>query len=219
MSLPPLRVLSFLELASQKALKWFTGLLGEASKKKKVFFLKLHCHSLYFFFFNLITCDAFLGAVRIQTDKTKRRRIVLQMEISVLLHWKLSVQLHRYSWTFLDMACFGAINDCELFIKELTALGDSRPARIHALWREKEKHPRVPGAESPSWLDPGPSGHPVTPDVFPRQQLLGPVGTWLLPATIPCTAPSTLIGGGSSPLPLCFNVSVQRVTANARARF
>lgn len=76
-------------------------------KKKKGFFLKLHCHSLYFFFFNLITCDAFLGAVRIQTDKTKRRRIVLQMEISVLLHGNclysfIGIPGHFWIWRVLE---------------------------------------------------------------------------------------------------------------------
>lgn len=120
------------------------------------------------------------------------------------------------------MACFGnglqTINDCELLIKELIALGDNRPARIHALWREKEKHPRVPVTESPSRLDPGPSGHPVTwgvfPSVFPRQRLLSPVGTWLLPATIPCTASSTTHWGGSFPLPFAstFKYSESQLT-------
>lgn len=75
---------------------------------KKNFFLKLHCHSLYFFFFNLITCDAFLGAASIQTDKTKRRCIILQMEISVLLNRNylysfIGIPGHFWIWRVLEL--------------------------------------------------------------------------------------------------------------------
>lgn len=89
-------------------------------------------------FLLLITCDILLGTITIQTKEMKHSCIILQMEFSVL--FKETKQLPPYAWTFwkwhvLEQAS-RPLKIVDL-IEELIVLRDNRPARIHALWREK----------------------------------------------------------------------------------
>lgn len=101
------------------------------------------------------------------------------------------------------MACFGTrlktINDCGLLIEELTVLRDNRPARIHALWREKWKHPWVLSQSAFPGVIPGYSGWPNHSQMSfllsSQDRLLSLVGTWLLPAATHCTAVYPAPGG------------------------
>lgn len=116
------------------------------------------------------------------------------------------------------MACFGTrlktIKDCGLLIEELIVLRDNRPARTHALWREKQKHPRVPVTDSISWLDPGHSGWLSQPQMsFPlSSEDTGSSVWWYLAASHQgalCCAMYPLIGGGFSATPWLSSFSVQ----------